>query len=212
MRADEEKMRKGNMGVISRCFFLKVFFLSAFVLLATAAGAIDLDFTWDSPTSAPVNGYRFYAGPGEVGKHCDEVAEQLMLVQDNIPANTTDTKLYDLEPGVYCFAVTAFIDDTVNNFESGFSNILKFPDDDSFDDSGDGSGNSFDNFSCDLVDDGILDTLDVRELVEVILDLKQDIDPVPAFDLNRDGSVNVLDLQYLNNVVLGLRSCYEIPS
>jgi hypothetical protein len=50
-------------------------------------------------------------------------------------------------------------------------------------------------------------SVDVIDL-QVMINIILGVEPsMDAFDLNGDGGIDVLDLQILNNVVLGLRSC-----
>jgi hypothetical protein len=106
----------------------------------------------------------------------------------SIPIGTATTYTFPdgflLAGKTYYFAVSAY--DSAGN-ESGYSNEVSktFP-------------------TCDINNDGTIGNPDVLALADAILGK---IPVSKTYDLNEDNSINVLDLQIMQNAVSGNRSC-----
>jgi hypothetical protein len=138
-----------------------------------AGGPTSVGLAWDASISAA--GYRMYYG--------NSSANYTTSVD---VGNTRTYTFYNLSPGIYFFAVTAY---DSSNVESGFSNEV-----------------TTSNVCGDVNGDGKANPLDIAYLIKIYLGL---VPFFPRADINRDGLgyVDAGDVRFLVLIFAGSRSC-----
>jgi hypothetical protein len=166
--------------MIGRSFFriLPLICFSIFLIIGSdRAVAADVSLAWDASLSPGITGYKVYVG----------TTSRTYGTPITIGNQTTYT-ITNLSAGTYYIAVTAY--DASSN-ESGFSNEVT-------------TTITGSTHVCDFNGDTVTNQLDQQVLVRAILGL---IPSSLQYDLNSDSRVDALDLQILNNVISGQRSC-----